>query len=79
MSMRISKEDGRISFFSRTGNFLLVERGQEMPLLDDFLDHEDVSARVKVSAARRLAADFNWKVVAILPTAFSKTLNTSLS
>ena len=41
--------------------------------------HADVSARVKVFAARRLATDFNWKVVTILPTAFSKTLSTSLS
>ena len=41
--------------------------------------HEDVSARVKVFVARKLATDFNWKVVTILPTAFSKTLSTSLS
>ena len=45
MSKRISKKDGkrnkkgfaRIPFFFRTGNFLLVERGEECLYLDDFL------------------------------------------
>ena len=49
----------RIPFFSRGGNFLLDERGQECLYLDDGLYHEDVSARVKVFVARKLATDFN--------------------
>ena len=77
MSMSISKEDGKrktkgcpsIPFFFRSGNFLLVERGQECLYLDDFLSRGCQCARKGICCKK---ISFNWKVVTILPTAFSK-------
>ena len=49
----------RIPFFSRSENFLLDEREQECAFTLMTAYHEDVSARVKVFVARKLATDFN--------------------